>query len=260
MTVVQVALAGLLAVFVYMAVLWLLSLWKRDSSLADIFWGPGFVLLAAVYALAAEGYPARQLLVLLLVSVWGLRLALRIFRRNRGHGEDPRYQKWRAAAGANYWWVSFFQVFALQGLLMFVISAPLLAAQFSPQPARLGLFDALGAALWAVGFFFEAVGDWQLDRFKANPANRGQVLNSGLWATTRHPNYFGDAMLWWGYFFIALGTPGGLWTVFAPALMTWLLVRVSGVALVEQDIAERRPGYREYAQSTSAFVPWFKKK
>ena len=240
-----------------MAGLWLVSLALRNAGIVDIFWGLGFVLLAAFYFVAADGYGGRKLLVLVLVAAWGLRLSGYIFWRNRGKGEDYRYAAWRERAGGRFWWVSLFQVFLLQGLLMWVISMPILAAQAADEPDQLTVVDLLGTAVWAVGFFFEAVGDWQLARFKANPANRGKVMRSGVWAYTRHPNYFGDATQWWGLYVIAAGAADGDWTLFSPLLMTVLLLRVSGVALLERAQVETKPQYREYIETTSAFLPWF---
>lgn len=248
---------GLGVVLAYMTAIWLVSLAMRDSSIVDIFWGPGFVVVAIVYALLADGYVGRQLLLVSLVAIWGLRLGLYIFRRNAGKGEDPRYRQWREQAGDRYWWVSFFRVYALQGVLLWIVSAPLLAAVFSDDPDHLTAVDAVGGALWAAGFLFEAMGDYQLARFKSDPSNQGHVMRKGLWAYTRHPNYFGEALLWWGYFVIAAGTPNGYYTFFGPLLMTFLLVRVSGVSLLEARQKKTKPGYAEYIASTSAFVPWF---
>jgi steroid 5-alpha reductase family enzyme len=240
-----------------MILLWLLSLALRNSSIVDIFWGTGFVIVAwATFLLTPEGFLARKLLLAGLVTVWGLRLSIHILRRNWGKSEDFRYAKWRGESGRNWWWYSFFKVFLLQGILLWIISTPLVTAQVSPVPARLGLLDGLAVVVWASGFFFEAVGDWQLERFKADPANRGKLLTTGVWHYTRHPNYFGDAAQWWGYFLIAAGA-GVWWTGFSPILMTLLLVRVSGVALLEKTLIETKPGYRAYAETTSAFVPWF---
>jgi steroid 5-alpha reductase family enzyme len=244
-------------VAVYMALAWLVSLVRRDASVVDVFWGLGFVLLAVVYAVAADGFVGRQILVTTLVAVWGVRLSLYILWRNWGQGEDYRYRRWRDEAGEKFWWRSLFQVFFLQGLLLWVIAMPLLAAQLADEPDRLTWVDLVGALVWGVGFFFEAVGDWQLARFKADPTNRGKVMRSGLWAYTRHPNYFGDATAWWGYYVIAAGAGNGYWTFFSPILMTVLLLRVSGVALLERTQVKAKPGYRDYVESTSAFIPWF---
>jgi len=177
----ELLVLSLAVVAVCMAALWLLSLALRNAGIVDIFWGLGFVLLAAVYFVAAEGFTGRKLLVLALVAVWGLRLSGYILWRSRGKGEDYRYAGWRERAGDRFWWTSLFQVFLLQGLLMWVISIPVLAAQSAGEPDRLTLMDLAGTAVWAIGFFFEAVGDWQLARFKADPANRGKVMWSGLW-------------------------------------------------------------------------------
>lgn len=240
-----------------MILLWLLSLSLRNSSIVDIFWGTGFVIVAwAAFVFAGEGFLARKLLLAGLVTVWGLRLSIHILRRNWGKPEDFRYAKWRQESGRRWWWYSFLKVFLLQGVLLWIISAPLVAAQVAPLPARLGLLDGLGAVVWAIGFFFEAAGDAQLERFKADPTNRGKLLTIGVWRFSRHPNYFGDAAQWWGFFLIAAAS-GGLWTIFSPVLMTLLLVRVSGVALLEKTLIETKPGYRQYAETTSAFVPWF---
>ena len=252
---------GAAAILGLMVALWIASLMLRDASIVDIFWGPGFVMTNWVYfALTVDGYPARKWLICALVTIWGLRLGLHILLRNKGKGEDFRYQKWREEAGAPWWWRSLFKVFLTQGILMWIISAPLLAAQVSATPARLTLLDSLALAVWAVGFFFEAVGDLQLARFKANPANRGQVMDRGVWRYTRHPNYFGDATQWWGYYLMAASASGGFWTIFSPFIMTALLLRVSGVALLEKTLVETKPKYREYVASTSAFFPWFPRK
>jgi steroid 5-alpha reductase family enzyme len=248
-----------LVILVCMTVLWLISLRLKNSGIVDIFWGTGFVISAWVYfALAPDGFALRKWLIAILVTIWGLRLSLHILRRNWGKEEDFRYQAWRKEAGSAWWWKSFFRVFLLQGILMWIISAPLLAAQSRPLPSRLTIIDILGVLLWVVGFFFESVGDLQLARFKVNSANKGKVMDQGVWRFTRHPNYFGDSAQWWGYFLVAAAA-GGWWTVFSPVLMTLFLLRVSGVALLEKTL-ESRPGYKEYIETTSAFIPWFPRK
>ena len=240
-----------------MTALWLLSLAIRDASIVDSFWGTGFVLVAWLGFLThPQARELAQLLLLGLVTLWGLRLSVYIFRRNHGKGEDFRYAAWRAQHGPRWWWRSFLQVFLLQGLLMWIISAPLTAAMQSST--RLTWLVWLGAAVWALGFYYEAAGDAQLARFKQDPANKGKLMTTGVWRTTRHPNYFGDAAQWWGFYLIALALGAG-WTIFAPALMTFLLVRVSGVSMLEKSMRQR-PGYAEYARRTSAFIPWFPKK
>lgn len=256
MSLVPLAAVGLGVALGYVTLVWLASLALKNASIIDIFWGPGFALLTAVYALLSdEGYGWRQALVLIIVCAWSLRLAAHILTRNAGHGEDYRYQKMRQNAGNAFWWKSLVTVFFLQGALLWIISAPLLVAVHSDEPDHLAVTDYIGLAVWAIGFFFEAVGDFQLVRFKANLENAGKVMDRGLWRYTRHPNYFGDATLWWGYFIIAAGTPWGFATIFAPAIMTFMLLRVSGVAMLERTIGRRRPGYDEYVRRTSAFFP-----
>jgi len=260
MSVAETAAAGLGGVVAYMTVLWVVSLALRNASIVDIFWGPGFVLVTAVYLLAGDGWEGRQWLVLALVAAWGLRLSGYILWRNSGKGEDFRYVRMREAAAGRFWWRSYFQVFLLQGLLLWVISAPLLAAEYNAEPDGIVVTDVLGVAIWGVGFFFEAVGDWQLARFKSDPANKGKVMRHGLWRYTRHPNYFGDATLWWGYYVIAAGTTDGWATIFGPVIMTVLLMRVSGVALLERTLKREKPEYADYVARTSAFVPWLPKR
>ena len=250
---------ALLVILGCMTILWLVSLWLKNSSIVDIFWGTGFVIANWIYfILAPDGFPLRKWLIGILVTIWGLRLSFHILRRNWGKPEDFRYQVWRREAGTRWWWLSFFRVFLLQGILMWIISAPLLAAQRGVKPAHLIPFDFLGIAIWGIGFFFEAVGDLQLARFKADPTNKGKVMDRGVWRFTRHPNYFGDSGQWWGYYLIAAFAGGG-WTIFSPILMTLFLLRVSGVALLEKTM-EKRPGYQEYIEKTSAFLPWFPRK
>ncbi|NMC11534.1 MAG: DUF1295 domain-containing protein [Chloroflexi bacterium] len=251
-----VYLLGLAAIIGAMLLLWLISLLLKNSSIVDIFWGLGFVIVNWIYfTLTPDGFISRKLLIGLLVSLWGLRLSTHIFLRNLGKPEDYRYQKWRKENGSQWWWKSFFQVFLLQGLLLWIISAPLLAAQFTSQPEHLTWSDFVGVIVWLVGFYFEAMGDYQLSQFLSKPENKGKIMNKGVWRYTRHPNYFGDSAQWWGYYLIA-ASAGGWWTIFSPIMMTFLLVRVSGVALLEKTM-ETRPGYKEYAEKTSAFIPWF---
>jgi steroid 5-alpha reductase family enzyme len=256
MTLFNIYLIGLVIIIGMMILLWALSLRMKNSSIVDIFWGAGFVIMTWLYSLLTpDGFIVRKLLISMLVTIWGLRLSTHVFLRNHGKPEDFRYQKWRKESGKIWWWKSFFQVFLLQGILLWIISAPLLAAQYGAKPAQLIVSDYLGMFLWVVGFFFEATGDSQLKHFRADPANKGKVMSKGVWRYTRHPNYFGDATQWWGYFLIAVSA-GGWWTIFSPILMTFLLLRVSGVALLEKTL-ETRPGYKEYIDQTSAFIPWF---
>ncbi len=253
---IQVMLIGLLVIMTYMTMIWLASLRLKNAGIVDIFWGPGFALASWVYfAATPDGFLPRKLLITALVTIWGLRLGWHIGRRNIGHAEDYRYQAWRESNGAIWWWKSFFQVFVLQGVLMWIISTPLMVAQFASEPASITVLDVLGLAVWLTGFVFEALGDWQLKRFKALASNKGKVMRTGLWRYTRHPNYFGDAALWWGYFLIALAVPNGFLAFFSPLLMTVMLMRVSGVALLEQNLKKTKPEYADYIASTNSFFP-----
>jgi steroid 5-alpha reductase family enzyme len=241
-----------------MLVLWAWSLRLRNASIVDIFWGPGFAIVALVTLLLVDGYPPRQWLLAGMTVAWGLRLGLYLARRNIGHGEDPRYAAWRArveSEGGSFARHSLLWVFGLQGLLIIVVSLPVQAGQLAAEPARLGALAWIGLAVWAVGFLFEAVGDWQLTRFKADPGSRGKVLDTGLWRYTRHPNYFGNACLWWGIWLAACDAPSVAWTAIGPAVMTFMLLRVSGVTLLESSLRKSRPGYEEYVRRTSAFFP-----
>jgi steroid 5-alpha reductase family enzyme len=238
-----------------MTLVWMLSLILRNSSIVDIFWGFGFVVTTWIsLILSPSPAGARGWLLAAMVSVWGLRLSIHILRRNWGKEEDFRYRAWRDQAGGKWWWRSFFQVFMLQGFLMWVIAAPLVAAQ---ALNRMGIawLDGVGLLIWAVGFAFEALGDARLARFKANPENRGKLLTSGVWRYSRHPNYFGDAAQWWGFFLVA-SAGGAWWAAFSPLLMTFLLLKVSGVAMLEKSMKQTKPGYQAYVETTSAFIPW----
>jgi steroid 5-alpha reductase family enzyme len=244
-----VALAVLLAAG---AATWVVSVAQRNVTIVDSLWPVLFILAAIVYALRAPFAGPRNLLVIALVTIWGLRLAAHLTWRNHGQAEDPRYRAIRARNEPNFAFKSLYLVFGFQALLAAVISLPLLGAINSPAP--IGPLDWLGVALWVVGLTFEAGGDWQLARFRADPANAGAVMDRGLWRYTRHPNYFGDFCVWWAFYLLALSA-GGWWSVAGPLLMSVLLLRVSGVALLEKDIRERRPRYADYVRRTNAFFP-----
>lgn len=252
----EVLISNALLLAGFMFALWLVSLWLRNASIVDIAWGPAYALVAVATHMQLTGLVTpRALLVPALACVWGLRLGGYLFWRNHGKGEDFRYQAMRRYWGARFPVVSLFTVFALQGALVCLISLPLVVAQVAHEPMSLGFLDGLGVASWLAGLTFEAVGDWQLARFRANPANKGRVLDTGLWRYTRHPNYFGDSLVWWGFFAIALAVPGGIYTVVSPIVMTTLLLRVSGVALLERSLAKTKPGYADYVARTNAFLP-----
>jgi steroid 5-alpha reductase family enzyme len=251
------ALVGLGTILSAVTLVWMLSVRLRDASIADVWWGPGFLQLAWLYCYLSPVLSPRSWLVAALVTLWGVRLSWHIFRRNRGKGEDPRYQAMRAVHGRAFWWRSLFTVFWLQGAILWFVALPLLVAIRATQPAALTAGDGLGIVFFAIGFGFEVVGDYQLARFRAEPEHRGNVLDRGLWRYTRHPNYFGDATLWWGVYVVAASTPGGWLTLLSPSLMTLLLMRVSGVTLLENGLKASKPGYRDYIARTPAFFPWF---
>ncbi|HSH72856.1 MAG TPA: DUF1295 domain-containing protein [Methylophilaceae bacterium] len=251
-----VYLHGLMAMLAFGFAGWLVSVAKRNVTLVDSMWSLFFLLAACVYALSVAGSLAelapRAMMVLSLVTLWSLRLATYLTWRNWSPHEDHRYQAIRKNNEPHFWLKSIYIVFGLQAMLAWIISLPLLGAINSMQ--SLTWLDYVGAALWLLGFVWESTGDWQLASFKAKPENKGKVMDKGLWRYSRHPNYFGEFCIWWGYFLIALGA-GAWWSLLAPALMTLLLLKVSGVALLEKDIGDRRPGYKDYVARTNAFFP-----
>lgn len=247
-------LTGLAAVLGLFTALWLISLLVRNSSIVDMWWGPGILLIGLTYAVISNSEGHRDSVVLSLVAVWAVRLAWHIGARNIGHGEDFRYAKWRLERGASWWWYSYFKVFVLQAVIAWIISMPLYYAITAAVPAGLTGWDFAGMIAFAIGFLFEAIGDEQLRRFKTNPAHQGRVLDTGLWRYTRHPNYFGEALLWWGFGMFSVAVGGWLGLI-GPAIMTFLLIRISGVALLEQTLRETKPEYRDYIRRTSAFLP-----
>ncbi|MBW2514962.1 MAG: DUF1295 domain-containing protein, partial [Deltaproteobacteria bacterium] len=246
MDIATILITNFVAVLGMMLLGWMVSLVTKNVTIVDSLWGLGFVLIAWLTYVAAEGFEGRKLLIAWLVSIWGLRLSLHLSWRNWGHGEDPRYGNWRKKSGERFWLISLFKVFILQAVFLWVIALALQWGQLSPRPSRLTLLDYLGVSVWAVGFFFEAVGDWQLARFKADPGQKGRVMDQGLWAYSRHPNYFGESLIWWGIFLIALSTPASGWTVASPLVITVVLLKMTGVRLMENTIVHTRPKYRDY--------------
>lgn len=249
----QTWLAGLAGMAMLALAGWLVSLVKRDVSIVDSLWSIMFVVGAAGFWLSLEQHGTRSVLMVALVTIWALRLSGYILWRNWGEGEDYRYRAMRRKNAPNFAFKSLYIVFGLQGALAWIISLPVLAAMNSSTP--LGVFDYLGIGLWVLGLVFEAGGDYQLARFRSQPENEGKVLDTGLWRYTRHPNYFGDCCVWWGFYLIAVGG-GGAWSIVSPLLMTFLLLKVSGVAMLEKTIGDRRPEYATYVRQTSAFIPW----
>lgn len=241
-----IAISGL------MGAVWLLSLVAKDASLVDLFWGLGFVLVAWV-SFAAQRADERDWLPPLLVTVWGVRLSGYLAWRNLGHGEDRRYREMRDKHGRWFGLVSLVTVFALQGTVMWVVSLPIQAAARIPgtDPAWI----VSGVALWMVGLAFESIGDWQLARFKSNPDHAGQVCDRGLWRYTRHPNYFGDFLVWWGFYALSVGYGAPYWTAVGAVVMSVFLMFISGAVLLEKSLRDSKPAYAEYARRTSAFFP-----
>jgi steroid 5-alpha reductase family enzyme len=256
----QIYLQALLIIMIFMTILWIVSVIIKNVSIVDLFWGFGFVLTACFYFLKTDGFEPRKILLLTLVAIWGLRLSAYLAWRNLGKEEDFRYRQFRKNYGEKrYWWTSFFQTFLLQGILMWLISAPLLGAQYYSINNSFGIWDYSGIIFWIIGFSFEAGGDYQLAHFKADDSNKGKVLDKGFWHYTRHPNYFGDSSVWWGYGLICIAS-GSYYPALGSLLMTALIIKVSGVALLEKSLKEQKPQYKEYIRKTSSFIPWFPKK
>lgn len=247
-------LANVGVVLGLMSLVWVWSVIRRDVSVVDPFWSVAY-LLAVANSVLWTGVTPAKLLILAVVGLWALRLWGWLTWRSIGKGEDPRYTAFRQRFGPErYWWFSFFQVFMLQGGLVLLVTAPLQLAGAAPPPDEIGALDVLAAVIALAGTAIEAVADWQLERFKRRP-NRRPVMDEGLWRYSRHPNYFGEILVAWGFFLFALDQPAGIATLFGPILMTFLLVRVSGVALLDEHMAARKPEYREYMRRTRALVP-----
>lgn len=237
-----------------MVMLWVISVVRRDASIVDPFWGTGFVIVAWLACVFNAAGATRPLLMAGLVTVWGLRLSVYLLMRNWHHGEDRRYAAMRAYHGSRFPWMSLGTVFLLQGIILWFVSMPIQVGIVHGATPELNAYDLTGVGVWSIGLLFEAVGDWQLAMFKADPANAERVMDRGLWRYTRHPNYFGDFCVWWGLYFISISA-GGWWTIGSPLLMSVLLMKVSGVTLLESTITERRPAYAAYCSRTNAFFP-----
>lgn len=248
-----------LLIWILVTLLWVWSILIKNVSIVDIFWGIGFVSVNALYVFGTGDLNSRKLLILALVTLWGFRLAIYLAIRNIGKGEDFRYQQFRSNYGhERYWWISYFQTFLLQGFLIMIVSLPLLGVSGSDHPGNLNPLDYLGIIVWLIGFIFEAGGDYQLWRFRRDPGNKGKVLDTGFWRYTRHPNYFGDSVVWWAYAIFSIAA-GSYWQAAGSVVMTLIIVRVSGVALLEKNLKPAKPGYQEYIQKTNSFFPWFPK-
>lgn len=252
---------GFLLVMAFFTLVWIASVVIKNASIVDIFWGLGFIVISCFYYYYFPGNSLRKDIILGLAILWGLRLSLHIAFRNWGKGEDPRYTEFRQHYGANrYWWFSYFQVFLLQGFLLSIISLTLLEGMSNAAESSFPkTLEWMGLILWAIGFYFESVGDYQLVKFKANKKNEGKVMDKGLWKYTRHPNYFGEALLWWGYGLISLQY-GTLLALTGPVIMTFLLLKVSGVSMLERNLKKSKPEYADYIRKTSSFIPWLPKR
>ncbi|MEZ6093196.1 MAG: DUF1295 domain-containing protein [Pirellulaceae bacterium] len=233
---------------------WGISIVKNNVAIVDPCWGSGFVLVALIAMYLRDMWSTYEVILVSLVAVWGSRLSVYLLIRNWGHAEDHRYAAMRAKRPKTFWIFSLFSVFLLQAFLLWIVSWPLQAFIHGKKDSISIFVLGVGIGLWAFGFIFETIADIQLSWFKSNPDNKGRVMDHGLWALSRHPNYFGEFCIWWGYYLIASST-GQFWTIFSSLLMSFLLLRVSGVALLEKDIGERRPEYREYQRRVNAFFP-----
>ena len=250
----DVMLFSAIAILITMLTTWVISVVIKNASIVDIVWGLGFVVVAWVSRVVGDGVEARQWLLTVMVSLWGLRLAGYLAWRNLGHGEDYRYKNMRKHWGARFPIVSLVTVFGLQGTLMWIVSLPVQLGQGDDTP-DVGVLAIIGVLVYLIGLFFEVVGDAQLTRFKSDPASAGKVMDRGLWRYTRHPNYFGDACVWWGIAIVAVETGTGAWGLVGAAVMTVFLRRVSGVTLLERSLKKRREGYEDYIARTSPFIP-----
>jgi len=254
-----------LLLLVVFSLLWMMSIPLKNTSIVDSFWGAGFIIIAfnAFTCSNVFHFPPtyeRSLLLLLLLLIWGSRLSLYILWRNWGMGEDYRYKSLRRSIGKHYWFFSYLIVFLLQAITLLVISMPILNVilyrnAYDREMEQVTMIDILGVLLWTIGMIFETGGDLQLAMFKANPKNKGKLLTSGLWSLSRHPNYFGDALIWWSFYIININVPNGWFLVFSPLLMTFLLLRVSGIPLTEARLTKQKPNYDRYVKNTSAFFP-----
>lgn len=246
------------SIFFYMFLVFIIAWVKKDNSIVDIAWGIGFIVVALLNFFLEPGFVIRHILVTALIFIWGTRLSVHIAFRKKGKGEDFRYAQWRKDWGKWFLIRSFFQIYMLQGLFLLIISYPVILITHS-QKTGVGFLDILGLLVWSTGFFFESVGDYQLSRFKKNPENKGKIMTQGLWRWTRHPNYFGETAQWWGIFMIALSVKSGWTAVISPLLITFLLLKVSGIPMLEKKYRGRED-FEEYAKKTNAFFPWFPKK
>lgn len=260
MSFIEIWFQGLLLIVLFFSIIWFWSVALKNVSIIDIFRGTGFIVAGIYYFIITPDSSIHEIVLLILLVIWGIRLSAHIFKRNFGKQEDYRYREFRERYGEKrYWWFSFFQVFLLQGIWLWLISAPLLGISLNSAERPLGIIDMIALLVWLTGFVFEAGGDWQLSRFISNPANKGKLLQTGLWKYTHHPNYFGDAMIWWGFALFCI-TSGCYLPFLSAVIMNFLLLKISGVAMLERTLIHTNPGYENYVNQTSPFLTWFPKK
>ncbi|MCF8227823.1 MAG: DUF1295 domain-containing protein [Bacteroidales bacterium] len=252
----ELVLVSAISIFIYMLVFYIIAQFIKDNSIVDIGWGGGFIIVSLVLLFYTENYGLPQLIMLLAVVLWGLRLSIHIFARNKGKEEDFRYANWRKQWGKMAWLIAFFKVFMLQGLVMLIVSLPIII-NFAGVTEQICFLHYLGIALFLIGYYFEVVGDYQMSQFKKKPENKGRIIEEGLWKHTRHPNYFGEAVLWWGIFFMALPANLGWIAVISPLVMTFLLRYGSGVPMLEKKY-EGREDWEAYKKRTPVFFPFIK--
>jgi steroid 5-alpha reductase family enzyme len=253
--VMTILITNLSIVMTMMIVLWIISIPLCDVSFVDIFWALGMMLVACSTYLMVDGSSDRRIILVLLTTIWGSRLGLHLYLRWRREGADRRYTALLALSPGNKHLFSLRKVFLTQGPLLWLVTLPVQLGQLDTVPTSLGPLVIMGCGLAVIGVVFETVGDWQLARFKADPDNRGAVMDRGLWRFTRHPNYFGDACFWWGLYLVAAETATGQWAIISPIFLTYTLIKWSGAPLLERHLRRSRPGYKDYMRKTSGFFP-----
>lgn len=254
--IIEILLINLGAVALLEITGWLISLKRNNVTIADSLWGLGFIIIAWLTFFQSDGFLWRKIIITAAVTIWGLRLSYHITKRGLGKPEDPRYTQWRKEYGSRFPLVSLFRVFLVQALFMWLIAMSLQVSQSAEMPDYITITDIAGAAIWLSGFIIESSADRQLSQFIKNPANRGRVMRYKLWKYSRHPNYFGESAMWWGIYIISCSVQYGLFTVFSPALITYTLLKITGVSLMEETMFKDNPEYAEYKRTTSSFIPW----
>lgn len=255
--IIAILVINLAAVMLFEFLGWLVSLKKKNVTIADSMWGAGFIIITWLTFILGDGYLVRNVIITVPVTIWGLRLSYHITRRSIGKPEDPRYTEWRNEYGNKFPVVSLFRVFLVQGLFMWLIALSIQLAQLFPRPESLTLADYAGLGIWVIGFIIESSADRQLAHFIQDPANRGRVMRYKLWRYSRHPNYFGEATIWWGIYVICCATEYGFLTIISPMLITYTLLKITGVSLMEQTMFKGNAEYEDYKRTTSSFIPWF---